>query len=39
MGRDMDRTKAKINKLPVWIGGGIAVAAAILVRVAVGGGG
>ena len=36
MGRDMDRTKAKINKLPVWIGGGIAVAAAILVRVAVG---
>ena len=36
MGRDMDRAKARVNQLPVWIGGCVALVAAILVRVAVG---
>ena len=36
MGRDVERTRARINKTPVWIGGGVTVAAALLVRMAVG---
>ena len=36
MGRDVERARARINKMPVWIGGGVTVTAAILVRMAVG---